>query len=289
MSLPAESRTPLVSFRNILFAMDFSPGSLLAFPFAANIADHYGGKIFAAHIVTREDYEALPNRREVVALELEASMEEALHGSRARLSDIPHEILFDHGSTSSRLLAAADKCKIDLIVIGTHGWHGIKKLLKGSTAEEIAGIATKPVLTVGPHVSRRFDFRVIVYATDFLPAATHALPYAISLAETYSASLLLLHVNDWDSRETPPQARPKTTQYFHGAAVITLSRGAPSRMPAVSLRAGSSAALRMISARRGPRFRLSATSYRLSHPSICERCARLALSCDITLSHCPAP
>jgi hypothetical protein len=72
----------------------------------------------------------------------------------------------------------------------THGWHGMKKLLKGSSAEQIACIARKPVLTVGPHVSRRFGFRVIIYATDFLPAATHALPYAVSLAHTYNASLI---------------------------------------------------------------------------------------------------
>jgi nucleotide-binding universal stress UspA family protein len=215
MSLPAESRIPLVSFRNILFAMDFSPGSLLAFPFAAGIALHYGAKIFVAHVVSEEDYRAIPSQREAVALKLQASMEEALSGGAVgRLSDIPHEILFDHGSISSRLLAAADKCKIDLIVIGTHGWHGIRKLLKGSTAEEIACVATKPVLTVGPKVSRQFNFRLILYATDFLPAATHALPYALSFAQTYSAQLILLHVNDWNSREAPAQARSKTSEYF---------------------------------------------------------------------------
>jgi nucleotide-binding universal stress UspA family protein len=214
MSVPAESRVPLASFRNILFAMDFSPGSLLAFPFAANIADRYRGKVFVAHVVAEEDYEAIPSQHEAIVRKLQASMEEALSGSSIEcLSDIPHEILFDHGSVRSRLLAAADKCKVDLIVLGTHGWHGMKKLLKGSTAEQIACIATKPVLTVGPHVSRQFDFRVIIYATDFLPAATHALPYAVSLAHTYNASLLFLHVNDWDSKETPAQARPKTSDY----------------------------------------------------------------------------
>jgi nucleotide-binding universal stress UspA family protein len=195
--------------------MDFSPGSLLAFPFAAGIAFHYGGKIFVAHIVSEEDYKAIPSRREAVVLKLQASMEEALSGGPVgSLSDIPHEILFDHGSIASRLLAAADKCKIDLIVIGTHGWQGIQKLLKGSTAEEIACVATKPVLTVGPKVSQRFDFRLILYATDFLPAATQALPCALSLAQVYNAQLILLHVNDWNSREAPAQARAKTSEYF---------------------------------------------------------------------------
>jgi nucleotide-binding universal stress UspA family protein len=218
MSVPAEfreSRIPLVSFRNILFAMDFSPGSLQAFPFAAGIALQYGGKIFVAHIVTDEYYDAMPSQGETVVRKLKGAMEEALSGGPiASLSQIPYEILLDHGSICSRLLAAADKCKIDLIVIGTHGWQGIKKLLKGSTAEEIACVATRPVLTVGPDVSRRFDFKVILYATDFLPAATHALPYALSFTQSYNARLLLLHINDWNSREAPTQARPKTSEYF---------------------------------------------------------------------------
>jgi nucleotide-binding universal stress UspA family protein len=204
----------MVSFRNILFAMDFSPASLLSFPFAASIADRYAGKIFVAHVLRGEDYEGIASEREATALKLQASMEEALGSGPERLKDIPHELLFDHGSIASKLLAAAEKCKIDLIVIGTHGWSGIKKLVKGSTAEEIACVATKPVLTVGPNVSGRFDFRLILYATDFLPAATHALPCAISLAHKYNAALLVLHVNDWNSKEAPAHARPRTAEYF---------------------------------------------------------------------------
>jgi nucleotide-binding universal stress UspA family protein len=74
---------------------------------------------------------------------MEREMEEALTSPLGSLRDIPHELLFDHGSICSRLLAAADRCGIDLIVIGTHGWHRIKKLLKGSTAEEIASFRTR--------------------------------------------------------------------------------------------------------------------------------------------------
>ena len=49
-----------VSLKKILFAMDFSPGSLLAFPFAISIAKHYGSKIFVAHITPAQDYNAAP-------------------------------------------------------------------------------------------------------------------------------------------------------------------------------------------------------------------------------------
>jgi nucleotide-binding universal stress UspA family protein len=214
MNFSAELRLRAVSFGNILFAMDFSPTSLLAFPFAAQIALHYGGKVFVVHVAPEKDQDTVSKQKSLVH-KLQSALEESLNGSSRSLTQIPHEFLFDHGSICSRLLAAAENHEIDLIVIGTHGWHGVTKLLRGSTAEEIAHVATKPVFTVGPKISRGPDFKHILYATDFLPAATHALPYAISFAQNYRADLLLLHVNDWNSRETPMEARPKTSAYFH--------------------------------------------------------------------------
>lgn len=226
MGIADELRGSPVSLRNILFAMDFSPGSLRAFPFAAGITLHYGGKLFVAHIMPAEDYDRMAKAEQVSFDKvLKGAAEAALNDPSGPLRDIPHEFLFDHGALSARLLAAADKCKIDLIVLGTHGWRGIKKLLKGSTAEEIACLATRPVLTVGPRASGRLDFKLILYATDFLPAAMHALPYAVSVAQTYRADLLILHVNDWDRQESPVEAGPKTSEFLRQE----LSRHAGSR------------------------------------------------------------
>ncbi len=213
MSTAEQLWSPLVRLKNVLFAMDFSPRSMLAFPFAASIARHYDGKIFLAHIVPDEDYGALPFASHATVNEMEAELEEALSSPLGNLHDIPHELLFDHGSIRARLLAAAEGREIDLIVIGTHGWRGIKKLLKGSTAEEIAFLAARAVLTVGPNVARRSDFKRILYATDFSAAAAQAMPYALSLAHAYDASLFFLHVNDWSSKEPPIDAQPRTLEF----------------------------------------------------------------------------
>jgi hypothetical protein len=63
----------------------------------------------------------------------------------------------------------------------THWRQGIRKLLKGSTAEESAYSATVPVLMVGPKVTRRFDFKQILYACDISDSVMYVLPYALSL------------------------------------------------------------------------------------------------------------
>ena len=207
-----ESRHSPITFRNILFAMDFSAGSLRAFPFAMGIARQYEGKLFVAHITPPEGHGTTLGSGEL-SLDrlLQEATEAGLKDAAGGLAQIPHELLFEHGEISSRLLATADSCKVDLIVIGTHGWRGIKKLLKGSTAAEIACLASRPVLMVGPRVSERTDFKVILYATDLLPPARHALPYAVSMAQSYGADLLILHVNDWNSGEPPSEAEPRTS------------------------------------------------------------------------------
>jgi len=91
--------------------------------------------------------------------------------------------------------------EIDLLVVGTHGRTGARKLLMGSVAEKIFRQASCPVLTVGPNVPPAIDNRVrlqrILFATDFGPESLAALRYALSLAEEHQAQLTLLHVVEY--------------------------------------------------------------------------------------------
>jgi len=102
---------------------------------------------------------------------------------RGELQDVISAIILQHG--------------IDLLVLGTHGRKGIKRLVLGSVAEQIFRFATCPVLTVGPKVARQpAQFKTlnrVLFATDFSSGSLHALPYALSLAEENEASLVLLH------------------------------------------------------------------------------------------------
>jgi len=208
-----ELRGSTVALKNILFAMDFSADSLRAFPFAVRIALHYGSKVFVAHVVP-DDFPTPMVEQASIDKQLQASVKTALGLPAGNLSDVPHEILVDHGAISARLLATAEACKVDLVVIGAHGWHGIRKLLKGSTAQEVACLASKPVLAVGPGVFGRQDFKAILYVTDLLPSSVHALAYALSFADRYRAELVVLHVNDGEGPETPSEARPRASAFF---------------------------------------------------------------------------
>ena len=203
-----------IQLNSILFAIDFTPGCLHAFPFAVSIARHYAGTLLLEHVSPGQGVRAIPDQN-VTLKQLQSEMEAALAHVSVSLEGIAHEIHFDHGNISARLLDTAKQRHTDLIVVGTNGLRGVRKLWKGSTAEQIVFLSSCPVLTAGPNVDRRPDFRRILCATDFSAAARNAIPYALSLAEKYDASLAFLHVNDWSSTETPVQARPKTFEFVH--------------------------------------------------------------------------
>jgi nucleotide-binding universal stress UspA family protein len=87
--------------------------------------------------------------------------------------------------------------KTDLLVLGTHGRGGVKKVLLGSVSEEMVYSAHCPVLTVGPDVSPKpmpeLRLRRILCATDLLPSSAKALAYALWMAQQEHAQLTVLH------------------------------------------------------------------------------------------------
>ena len=147
-----------IALKNILFATDFSPYSNAALPYALAIARQYGAKLFGAHVVPSEDYlftapESWPahiQREEQLEQEVAARLEEQLRG-------VQHEVLFGVGDVWKVLARLISEHDIDLIVVGTHGRTGARKLLMGSVAEKIFRQAACPVLSVGPNVSCKPD------------------------------------------------------------------------------------------------------------------------------------
>jgi nucleotide-binding universal stress UspA family protein len=52
------------------------------------------------------------------------------------------------GDPYAEILRVAQECSCDLIVMGTHGRTGLRRLLMGSVAEKVVRHAPWPVLTV---------------------------------------------------------------------------------------------------------------------------------------------
>jgi nucleotide-binding universal stress UspA family protein len=211
--------------QNILLATDFSSASELALHFAASLARRYDSRLQIAHIIRPDAYQLVPAEAQGVALEqtrryAEQQMTRLLVSGKLR--GIPHHVLLATGDFWPVLSDMIQQNEVDLIVAGTHGRTGVRKLLLGSVAEEIFRLAPCPVLTVGPRVALPAEgeagfaqrpLRRILFASDFTPHSHRATGYALSLAQENQALLTLLHVVE----ESPPEnsvARSRLRELF---------------------------------------------------------------------------
>lgn len=142
--------------RRILVPVDFSDVSMNAYKTARSLAENFDAPIEVLHVV--EHTEGLSNATAFVGAPLDGG-EMALEAARARVDEFvraagtdPAELTAQVVPGSSAAAGIVDEAKEgDLIVMGSHGRSGLKRLVLGSTAEEVLRTTTCPVL-VAPTV-----------------------------------------------------------------------------------------------------------------------------------------
>jgi nucleotide-binding universal stress UspA family protein len=186
-----------IELKNVLFATDFSPCSNAALPYALSVARRYGATLHVAHVMPDILFVS-PENWQAVAEEEDKGIQEYVEQLENQLQGLPHQVLTPRGEISDALAQIIEGREIDLLVLGTHGRAGVRKLVMGSVAEEIFRRIACPVLSVGPNVSSKpnneIRFHHILFATDFSEESLAALPHAISLAEEDQARVILFHV-----------------------------------------------------------------------------------------------
>ena len=144
-------------FSRILVPTDFSTGAEQAAVIAAELAREVGGSIELVHvyvppsIMLPDGSTFAPTPAELVEANERADF--ALQAaSRALVARIGGGVRVD---ASSRIGGAADEIvrlansgRYDVVVMGTHGRTGIRRLVVGSVAEKVLRHASIPVLTV---------------------------------------------------------------------------------------------------------------------------------------------
>ncbi|SPA56550.1 universal stress protein [Cupriavidus taiwanensis] len=144
-------------YQRILLAVDGSRSSDLAMSQAIIIARGTGAEVKALFVADDTDvfFEASYfNPKELVDSIL-AHGRKALDAASVRLSEagVRHVMQLDEkpvapGRISATIVAEADAWNADLIVLGTHGRRGVRRLLMGSVSEGVLAKTSKPVLLV---------------------------------------------------------------------------------------------------------------------------------------------
>jgi nucleotide-binding universal stress UspA family protein len=228
-----------LALNNVLVPTDFSEASERALVYARAFGEEYGAKIFIGHAVNPTPPIFIP--MEPIPVDMDAEWQDAQQQlDRFTTSDLlcgmRYESVLGRGETWNVINDIIRRHSIDLIILGTRGKHGLKKLVLGSGAEEIFRHADSPVLTVGPNVAVASGdvaaFRHIVFATDFSPGSLQALPFALALAEENEATLTFLHVMPMVIPQRQPEVAeiirkrleqlipPNAADWCHPSAVV---------------------------------------------------------------------
>lgn len=139
------------AYRHILVAVDFGSGHEQVIARAKTLAQMEGARLSLVHVV---EYLHVDLANELVLpqdVELEAQLVATAKRKLAELAagvpGAPVGQWVEMGSTKTEILRVAELQRADLIVIGSHGRHGLGRLL-GSTANAVLHGAACDVLAV---------------------------------------------------------------------------------------------------------------------------------------------
>jgi universal stress protein A len=135
-------------FRSILVPVDFDDSSKAALELARQLAEVGQATLHLLHVVAillapGEAASSIVTREDDVKAALEKLAKE-------HLGLLQHQVHTRTGDTAQGIVEAARDLHADLIVMPTHGRHGLPRFFLGSVAERVVRDAPCPVLTVRP-------------------------------------------------------------------------------------------------------------------------------------------
>ena len=140
--------------RQILVPIDFSEESRKALRYAQPFAERFGAQIILVHIV---EPKIRPERSVITPSSQEGRTASRMNEREQQLANLRHweigegikgDNIVQMGKPHSEIINLARARKVDLIVVATHGYTGLKRALLGSTTERVVRHAPCPVLVV---------------------------------------------------------------------------------------------------------------------------------------------
>lgn len=187
----------------IVCPVDYSDCSKRALRFAGALAEHFGARLVVLHVFD-------PLVASAAALhhfdltgadgqeELQNFIEGHLPASVRNGERLDRELRV--GSPGREILKAVRSRDADLLVMGTHGFSGVRKAVFGSTLQGVLRRARVPVLAVPILDHREAGIQAPLIPTgpvlapvDFSPESRAAARTAAGLAEALGLPLMLLH------------------------------------------------------------------------------------------------
>ena len=144
-----------MAYQNILVPVDGSETAYAAVAKAVEFAKAFGSKVTVVQVLSLDPYIAAEyisaNQTNDLIERARAAIIESLDAAKAKFHEqgIDVETRLLEGQVIHReIVQAAQETHADLIIIGSHGRTGFKKLFLGSVAQSLLGESHIPVLIV---------------------------------------------------------------------------------------------------------------------------------------------
>jgi nucleotide-binding universal stress UspA family protein len=180
--------------KTILVPTDFSNNANNALKYANELAKAINNKIVLLH-----SFMPLTNVYDLTSEMLMENLNEHKQSSEKNLKKIsdkyitvPSRYVVKVGDTTDEIVTNVEKSKSHLIVMGTHGASGVKRILFGSNTSEVISKSIVPVLAV-PQKYRYKKIDTIVYASD-LKNTINELKHIIPIAKQLGATIEVLNL-----------------------------------------------------------------------------------------------
>ena len=152
----------MLPFKKILCPTDFSQPSYEALKVANELALHFSAELYLVHVLapipvitaaTTPMSAGAPGTSFDVVLyekELKSAAEKKLAEivDQKLAKELKVQSFLAYGKAADEIVKIAEKEKVDLIIISTHGETGFRHLIFGSVAEKVVRHAQCPVLTI---------------------------------------------------------------------------------------------------------------------------------------------
>ena len=148
--------------KSILTPIDFSDNAGKIVKAATYVAGAFKAELHLVFVVqTFEDYSGffvppinLPNLEEELFASAQQQMETYVEENKAMFTEagvtqVTGKVL--SGDVAEEILTYATKKKVQLIVMGTHGYKGLERIMFGSVAVKVVKSACCPVMTINPY------------------------------------------------------------------------------------------------------------------------------------------
>jgi len=147
----------MMTIKNILIPVDFSENSGKILQQGSEFAKKFGAKLTVVFVVQSfDDYSGFFVPHIPIAQFQDEMLKSAQDKMLAFVAENLDTALLNQttvlvGDVAEEILAFAGANAVDMIIMGTHGYKGLEKILFGSVAEKIVKLAPCPVLTINPY------------------------------------------------------------------------------------------------------------------------------------------